>query len=1117
MSQTGLLSDLPDGLRRTLRRGLARLPGRRAGYVDRFDETRVAGWAADPARPEGGARLSLHVDGVAVMNIVANLPREDVSSRGLAPLHCGFDAALPARLRDGRSHRVELRLGESGPVLRGGRLSIAARPGAAAARIETGLVEGLAWFDRPRGAVVGWAAGTTALTGRWDDGPAETVMLDREVPGFGKGVQQGFVVPVPPALCDGQVHRLRLEAGGTEIDGSPVEVIRSGNRPAVSLVSAVGGQVVLGLSDATGAAVSRPVAAFADGRAVTVRAKAGPGETGRITLDLPAGTAELVLRAGSQEGPQDGTQEADGAILARYLVQADHRAAPAGLDLTELSPRLSDPRLDLADLPEDLARAARQAFEAAGRALEGGAEVAGIDPDWLARETGLTGSEAVAHWHAEGAARGLSPGPGFEEAAARRRHPGLARAVEEGRIPCAFAVELALGPGALASTEPEDGPGIGPAPGPWDEGAEARPGPASLPPPSRDLAPQDSIWAASLARLTATRAERGEIDEDERLMRAEIAATPLRERPLVSIVMPTWNRAFTIGEAIQSVIEQSYGNWELLICDDASEDRTADVVRGFDDPRIRYMTFLKSNGAGARNHGLRFARGEYIAYLDSDNIWHPLFLDRMLRALEERPACPIAYAAYLDTQTVGAAIRLEALARPTFRPIALSSKNFMDLNGIVHHRRVSNWLGGFDPALARLQDWDLVLRHTSIFGATYVDRIGVFYRRNIAWGQVTHTQLGSGAQDSVGEKTRDRLAGNHARLALDWPVRPRLTLLRTGAPGAGAAALDAALADGLAGLAAPTADLLRLALDSAGAEDEGGSAPGPETRLPPELASDPARLMHLLDGALAEGPVIAVGPLPQGLEQSLRQGPASPGHRLLHLRNLGEQTALVSVGEARIDFPLGAVPIDLPSAAASGPTGSASGSGDILVLRTEAAPANWAALAEGPALQDLARVLGTGLLLPPSGRAPWLRLDGRRADDLGPALPAALAGIRATMVLGPLGGLDPAGMALLQALQARGVPALVAADTWTETPDGLARQWIEARATFALRHAEPAWIDEKVGTLLQDHGAMARLDERSRIVHAIAFHPALARERLAHAIWRLTMDPPRPGSLRRTG
>ena len=424
-------------LGRALHQTLGRLPGRRAGYVDHFDDSRVAGWAVDPARPGGPARLSLHVDGVAVLNILADLPRDDVSSQGLAPLNCGFDAALPARLRDGRAHRVELRLGEAGPVLRGGRLSIPGRAGAAPARIESGLVEGLAWFDRPRGAVTGWAAGTTALTGRWDDGAEFAVALDREVAGFGKGVQQGFLVPVPPALCDGQVHRLWLSSGGTGIDGSPVAVRRSGDRPVVSLVSASGGRVTLRLTDETGAPVARPVTARADGRPLEVRAETGTGgtggATGRIAIDLPGDATELVLTSAGPEGQGQGQGEG-GALLARYLVRADHRSAPAALTLDEISRHLPDPDLD---------------------------------PD-----------------------------------------------------------------------ETRPAPGTGSVQGPEDtdtgsQDTDAGTGAPPLPPPTWERDLPDSVWAASLARLTASRAERGEIAEDERLMRAEVAAVPLARRPLV--------------------------------------------------------------------------------------------------------------------------------------------------------------------------------------------------------------------------------------------------------------------------------------------------------------------------------------------------------------------------------------------------------------------------------------------------------------------------------------------------------------------------------------------------------------------------------------------------------
>jgi len=90
---------------------------------------------------------------------------------------------------------------------------------------------------------------------------------------------------------------------------------------------------------------------------------------------------------------------------------------------------------------------------------------------------------------------------------------------------------------------------------------------------------------------------------------------------LVSVVMPTWNREHTIGHAIRSVLSQTHQNWELLIGDDGSTDNTEAVVAAFGDARIRYTKLPKANGAVARNHGLRNATGELIAFLDSDNIW----------------------------------------------------------------------------------------------------------------------------------------------------------------------------------------------------------------------------------------------------------------------------------------------------------------------------------------------------------------------------------------------------------------------------------------------------------------------------------------------------------------
>lgn len=101
---------------------------------------------------------------------------------------------------------------------------------------------------------------------------------------------------------------------------------------------------------------------------------------------------------------------------------------------------------------------------------------------------------------------------------------------------------------------------------------------------------------------------------------------------LVSIIMPSWNTGRFIAETIQSVIDQTYTNWELLIVDDCSTDNTDDVVASFDDERIRFFHNEKNLGAAlTRNKAMREARGEWIAFLDSDDLWMPEKLEHQIK------------------------------------------------------------------------------------------------------------------------------------------------------------------------------------------------------------------------------------------------------------------------------------------------------------------------------------------------------------------------------------------------------------------------------------------------------------------------------------------------------
>lgn len=105
---------------------------------------------------------------------------------------------------------------------------------------------------------------------------------------------------------------------------------------------------------------------------------------------------------------------------------------------------------------------------------------------------------------------------------------------------------------------------------------------------------------------------------------------------LVSIIMPSWNTAKWIGESIESVINQTYSNWELIIVDDCSTDNTEEIVKVYKDDRIKFFKNEMNSGAAlTRNRAIREAQGEWIAFLDSDDLWAPEKLEKMIMFAKE--------------------------------------------------------------------------------------------------------------------------------------------------------------------------------------------------------------------------------------------------------------------------------------------------------------------------------------------------------------------------------------------------------------------------------------------------------------------------------------------------
>lgn len=135
---------------------------------------------------------------------------------------------------------------------------------------------------------------------------------------------------------------------------------------------------------------------------------------------------------------------------------------------------------------------------------------------------------------------------------------------------------------------------------------------------------------------------------------------------LVSVIMPCYNAAAYIGETIESVLAQTYTNWELLIVDDHSTDDSLSVIARYDDPRIRVLSTAENSGAAvARNVAIEAAQGRFMAFLDSDDLWHPEKLSEQLAFMQERD-CALSFTHYAVINGEGEQITVFSPKKDTY-------------------------------------------------------------------------------------------------------------------------------------------------------------------------------------------------------------------------------------------------------------------------------------------------------------------------------------------------------------------------------------------------------------------------------------------------------------------
>jgi glycosyltransferase involved in cell wall biosynthesis len=210
---------------------------------------------------------------------------------------------------------------------------------------------------------------------------------------------------------------------------------------------------------------------------------------------------------------------------------------------------------------------------------------------------------------------------------------------------------------------------------------------------------------------------------------AWIEQATLSTEPLVSVVIPTRDRAWLLPRAIESVREQSYTRWELLVCDDGSRDDTASVVTSFEDARVRHLPGEAAGAAAARNRGLDAVRGELIAYLDDDNRMHPEWLRSVVWAFEQRPDSEVLYGAIVIDDTArhhgerGAEMPSVWLER--YDPRSIVESNIADSSAIAHRAGAAGMRWAED--LRTMADWDLILRATADRDPLTLPAIACFY------------------------------------------------------------------------------------------------------------------------------------------------------------------------------------------------------------------------------------------------------------------------------------------------------------------------------------------------------------------------------------------------------
>jgi glycosyltransferase involved in cell wall biosynthesis len=190
----------------------------------------------------------------------------------------------------------------------------------------------------------------------------------------------------------------------------------------------------------------------------------------------------------------------------------------------------------------------------------------------------------------------------------------------------------------------------------------------------------------------------------------------------VSVLISTYNRLPKVKEAIDSVLKQTYRDFELWVVDDGSTDGTGELLKVFGN-KIKYLCQVNRGVSAARNLGLKVSRGKYVAFLDSDDLWEPRKLEIQVRCMEANPQFPLCY-----TDEIW--IRMGVRVNPKKKHAKYSGWIFekclplciISPSSAIMKRTLLDEIGGFDENLPVCEDYDFWLRVTRRYPVLFIDK-----------------------------------------------------------------------------------------------------------------------------------------------------------------------------------------------------------------------------------------------------------------------------------------------------------------------------------------------------------------------------------------------------------